>query len=189
MSWYQGTVADVDDPLQAGRVRAWIHDLFWDHTEQQPVMSPWIEASTGMGDGAGGLNVPPVGAPLRIFKRWSSDGALYLLSYTSGNVARGEAGQVDTPAVGRGVDDETTSALKQGVPFEVPSRTSEVGVDHGSPSLVIQSETVDGFPGSTNAGKYPHVRHFKIKPQSKQNNLLVRFFTKIDWSFNFDLTH
>lgn len=37
-----------------------------------------------------------------------------------------------------------------------------------------QEQGVDGYDC------HPHVRHFKIKPQSKQNNLLIRFFTKID---------
>ena len=159
--WFPGIVCNTADPEKAGRVQAIIPDLFTDPETGEVVESPWIEASGGLGPGYGCLNVPPVGAPIQVERQYDSDSRLYLFSYRLGRIARDGTGDSNSPAVGKGEDDETASALKSGSAFSIPSKAAAVADRFGSPSLTMAETEIPGFPGTTNAGEYPHNRVFK----------------------------
>ncbi len=155
---HQGIVADTNDPLKAGRVRALIPTLFLDPETGVVALSPWLEAAGSLGEGAGGVIVPPKGAPIIVERQTGSDSGTWLLHYRKGRVGRGVNGS-HLHASAQGTDGEAETLLKRGVPFSVP-RAGALSTE-GAPSVALTRETVDGLPGTMNDGKYPQVNSIR----------------------------
>lgn len=149
----QGVVVDVDDPEKRGRVKIKIPDLFFDPTTGQTIPSPWVEAKGAMGQGLGMFVVPPVGAPVWVQSRYSSDEDVYQLVYEPGRHGADALG-AHIPLVAQGKDDETSGGLKAGAPFKVPSAASKAGT--------IEHIELEGLPPSANAGTYPNNKVLKL---------------------------
>jgi len=160
----QGQVVSNDDPERRGRVRVSCPELLTDPDTGEVVPTPWCETGF-MVDGQ--LNVPDIGDPVYLQSRYSDSGGMYQLVYTPGRPGETAEGDSRIPPVAREGEDESTGALKAGIPFKVPAFSNAAEMRDSRGSIIreglFEDEEIPGLPGTYNVSSYPRSRVLKTK--------------------------
>ena len=134
----KAVVVDIDDPLQRGRIRVQAPELFSDPETNEVVPSAWIEGSGASGGGSGAFSIPQVGSPVWVENQYTSGGELWQLIWSPGRF-----GSNDVPATAKGVDDNSSGALKASSTYRVLDSTGTLTTVQSTPQGFMDAKYAD----------------------------------------------